>query len=114
MPSQIMRKGISLVNPKTQTINVASVKIVHIITLSWDNLFQQTWEDAHARMSLGTLNASGVGTTLKDLNFHNHNNIISIRNVRFTEGILRGLAGHIYNPAQCDLRKNLDMLSLRC
>jgi hypothetical protein len=31
-----------LVNCKTQTINVASVKIVHIITLSLGGLFQQT------------------------------------------------------------------------
>jgi hypothetical protein len=56
-------------------------------------------------MSLGTLNASGVDTTLKDLNFHNHDNIIGSRNVQFSEGILGGLAGHIYNPAQCDLGK---------
>jgi hypothetical protein len=63
-------------------------------------------------MSLGTLNASGVGTTIKDLNFHYSDNIISSGNVRFAEGILRGLAGHIFNPAQCDLRKNVDMLSL--
>ena len=56
-------------------------------------------------MSLGTLNASRVGTTLKDLNFHNRGNMIGSRNVRFAEGILRGSAGHIYNPAQCDLRK---------
>jgi hypothetical protein len=62
-------------------------------------------------MSLGTLNASGVGTTLKDLNFHNYN-IISSHNVQFAEGILQGLAGNIYNPAQCDLRKNVDMLLL--
>jgi hypothetical protein len=61
-------------------------------------------------MSLGTLNASRAGTTLKDLNFHNHNNIIGSRNARFAEGILWGLAGHLYNPAQSDLRKNLDML----
>jgi hypothetical protein len=63
-------------------------------------------------MSLGTLNASRVGTTLRDLNFHNRNNIIGSCNVQFAEGILRGLAGHIYNPAQCDLRKNVDMLLL--
>jgi hypothetical protein len=63
-------------------------------------------------MSLGTLNALGVGTTLKDLNFCKHDNIIGGCNVRFEEGILRGLAEHIYNPAQCDFRKNLDMLSL--
>jgi hypothetical protein len=56
-------------------------------------------------MSLGTLNASKVGTILKDLNFHNHDNIIGSQNVQITEGILRGLAGHIYNPAQCDLKK---------
>jgi hypothetical protein len=56
-------------------------------------------------LSLGTLNASGVGTTLKDLNFYNHDNIIGSHNVRFAEGILQGLAGHVYNPAQCDFRK---------
>ena len=56
-------------------------------------------------MSLGTLNASGVGTTLKDLNFHNRDNIIGSRNARFAEGVIWGSAGHIYNPAQCDLRK---------
>jgi hypothetical protein len=56
-------------------------------------------------MSLGTLNVSGVGTTLKDLNFHNRDNIIGSRNVRFAEGILRGLAGHIDNPAQSYLKK---------
>jgi len=63
-------------------------------------------------MSLGTLNASGVGTTLKDLNYHNCNSIIGSHNVQFAEGILQGLAGNIYNPAQCDLRKNVDMLLL--
>ena len=63
-------------------------------------------------MSLGTLNASRVGTTLKDLNFFTHDSIIGSCNVRFAEGILQGLAGHIYNPAQCDLRKNVDMLLL--
>jgi hypothetical protein len=56
-------------------------------------------------MSLGTMNASGVGTTLKDLNIHNQEIIIGSRNDQIAEGILRGLAGHIYNPAQCDLRK---------
>ncbi len=56
-------------------------------------------------MSLGTLSASGVGTTIKDLNFHNRDNNIGSRNVRFAEEILWGSTGHIYNPAQCDLRK---------
>jgi hypothetical protein len=65
-------------------------------------------------MSLGTLNASRVGTTLKDLNFHNCDNVIGSCNVQFAEGILQGLAGHICNPAQCDLRKNIDMLSFQC
>jgi hypothetical protein len=48
-------------------------------------------------MPLGTLDASRVGTTLKGLNFHNRDNIIGSRNVQFAEGILRGLAGHIYH-----------------
>jgi hypothetical protein len=48
----------------------------------------------------------------KDLNFHNRDNIIGSRDVQFAEGILRGSAGHIYIPAQCDFRKNVDMLSL--
>jgi hypothetical protein len=65
-------------------------------------------------MSLGTLNASRVGTTLKDLNFHNHDNIIGSCYVQFAERIIWGLAGVIYNPAQNDLRKNVDMLSLQC
>jgi hypothetical protein len=56
-------------------------------------------------MSLGTTNASGVGTTLKDFKFHNHGNIIDSRNVLFAERVLQGLAGHIYNPAHCVLRK---------
>jgi hypothetical protein len=36
-------------------------------------------------MSLGTLNASRVSMTLKDLNFHNRDNIIGSQNVQFTE-----------------------------
>jgi hypothetical protein len=63
-------------------------------------------------MSLGTMNASGVGTALKDLNFHNCDNIIGSCNAQLAEGIIRGSAGHIYNPAQCDLRKNVEMLLL--
>jgi hypothetical protein len=63
-------------------------------------------------MSLGSINASGVGTTLKDLNFYNCDNIIGSHNVQFAEEILQGLAGYIYNPAQCYLRKNVDMFLL--
>jgi hypothetical protein len=50
-------------------------------------------EDACTRMSLGTMNASGIGMTLKEKNIKNRDNIIDSRNVQHAEGILRGLTG---------------------
>ena len=56
-------------------------------------------------MLLGIKNASGIGIILNEKNIHNWDNIIDSRNVLFAERVLQGLAGHIYNPAHCVLRK---------
>jgi hypothetical protein len=53
-------------------------------------------------MPIATINASGIGTTLKEKNIHNCDNIIDSRNVQHAQGILRGLKGYGDNPAQSD------------
>ncbi len=63
-------------------------------------------------MSLATMNASGVGTTLKEKNIHNWDNIIDSCNVQHAESILQELAGYGDNPTQCDLIKYVEILSL--